>query len=158
MKRPINLAVFPCGSEVALEIHRSLNNNIHCNIIGLNSLDDHGKFVFEQYIGELPFVTDPDFIPCLKKVIADNQIDAIYPAMDRVIALLKENEAFLNCKVIASPVETTQISLSKSKTYQVLESAIPTPIVYKSDDEVENFPVFFKTRYRVWFKRYKKGK
>ena len=40
-----NILVFPCGSEIALEIYRSLRYSTHFKLIGANSLDDHGKFV-----------------------------------------------------------------------------------------------------------------
>ena len=57
-----NILVFPCGSEVALEIHRSLRYSSHFNLIGASSVDDHGRFVFESYIDGLPFFTDEGFI------------------------------------------------------------------------------------------------
>lgn len=51
----LNILVFPCGSEIALELHRSLKFSRHITLFGANSVDDHGKFVFENYIGGLPF-------------------------------------------------------------------------------------------------------
>ena len=56
-----NILVFPCGSEVALEIYRFLRHSTHFHLIGANSVDDHGKFVFEYYIGGLPYVNSNDF-------------------------------------------------------------------------------------------------
>ena len=44
-----NILVFPCGSEIALEIYRSVNKSIHFNLIGASSVDDHGKFIYENY-------------------------------------------------------------------------------------------------------------
>jgi len=57
-----NVLVFPCGSEIGLEIYRSLSKSIHFNIIGASSIDDHGKFIFQNYIGDAPFVEDANFI------------------------------------------------------------------------------------------------
>jgi hypothetical protein len=79
------ILVFPCGSEVALEIYRSLEHSIHFTLIGANSIDDHGKFVYKNYIGGLPFLHDESFIEKLKQVIIDHQIDAVYPATDSTI-------------------------------------------------------------------------
>lgn len=141
-----NILVFPCGSEVALEIFRAVNHSTHFNLIGASSVNDHGKFVYEKYIGGLPFITAPEFLPTLKNVISQNNIDAIYPAMDAVIELLKNNEDFLECKVIASPAKTTQICLSKSKTYNMLKEIVKTPKLF-SIQELQNtnrFPVFAK--------------
>ena len=142
--KPFNILVFPCGSEVALEIHRSLRYSRHVNLFGANSVPDHGKFVFENYIGDLPFVSDTEFLPRLKSVVELLGIDAIYPAMDAVITCLKENEGYLGCKVIASPAETTQICLSKAKTYNALKGIVPIPEVYISSEEVSEYPVFTK--------------
>lgn len=138
-----NILVFPCGSEIALEIYRSLRYSTHFKLIGANSLDDHGKFVFESYIGGVPFITNPDIIPTLRKIVQEYQIDAIYPAMDSVIAYLKSHEKELGCKVIAPDSFVTNTCLSKLKTYQTLQGIIPVPHLYKVDN-LPPFPVFLK--------------
>ena len=136
--------VFPCGSEIALEVYRSVNKSTHFNLIGASSCDDHGKFIFENYIGGLPFITDKDFIPQIKKIVKENNIDALYPAMDAVIEMLKSNEEEIGCKVIASKAQTTKICLSKSATYKALQGKVRIPKTYKSVQEVESYPVFTK--------------
>ena len=138
-----NILVFPCGSEIALEIYRSLRYSTHFKLIGANSLDDHGKFVFETYIGGVPFVTNPDIIPTLCHIVKEYQIDAIYPAMDSVIACLKNHEAELGCKVIAPAADVTNLCLSKLRTYQTLQGIIPVPHIYTTEN-VPSFPVFLK--------------
>jgi glutathione synthase/RimK-type ligase-like ATP-grasp enzyme len=139
-----NILVFPCGSEVALEIHRSLEHSIHFNMIGANSVNDHGKFVFKKYIDGIPFVNDSLFIPRMKEIVKEYQIDAIYPAMDSVITTLKQYEAELGCKVISSELETTEVCLSKSKTYTLLKDSIPTPVVFENVASISEYPVFLK--------------
>ena len=142
-----NILVFPCGSEIALEVYRAVNHSTHFNLIGANSIDDHGQFVFENYIGGLPFITAPDFLEKFGQVIRENNIDAVYPAMDSVIELLKNNEDLLGCKVVSSPIETTQICLSKSRTYKVLENIVKVPKTYTANELVKAggpFPVFAK--------------
>ncbi|WP_456439445.1 ATP-grasp domain-containing protein [Psychroserpens sp.] len=137
-----NILVFPCGSEVALEIYRSLKHSIHFNLIGANSVDDHGKFVFENYVGDVPFVNDENFIDSIKQVVIDHKIDAIYPAMDAVINVLKANESEIGCTIISSSLETTEICLSKSKSYATLGDYIKVPKTFKG--EIETYPVFIK--------------
>jgi len=139
-----NILVFPCGSEVGLEIHRSLKYSRHIKLIGASSVDDHGKFVYDNYIGGLPFLKDKEFIPSLKEVIQANNIDAIYPAMDIAISFLKPLEEELGCKVISSLTETSSICFSKKETYSLLETVINTPKVYSNISEIKNFPVFIK--------------
>lgn len=139
-----NILVFPCGSEVAMEIHRSLEFSTHFNLIGANSVDDHGRFVFHKYIGNLPFVNEVNFIRAIKKVVAEHSIDAIYPTMDSVITELKKNETELNCKIVSSETDTTEICLSKSKTYQRLNGIVEVPSLYTSIEDVKDYPVFIK--------------
>lgn len=139
-----NILVFPCGSEIGLEIHRSLKFSRHITLYGANSVDDHGRFVYENYISGLSFFNEEGFIPQLKNLIKENDIDAIYPAMDAVIAFLKEREEDLGCKIIAPPKEVTETCLSKAKTYNLLKEYILVPKIYSSLNEVKQFPVFLK--------------
>lgn len=142
MKKKI--LVFPCGSEIALEVYRSVSKSAHFELIGASSVDDHGKYVFENYIPDIPFVSDAVFLTEMQRIVAEYHIDAIYPAMDSVIEILKTNEDFIGCKVIASEMETTKICLSKTKTYSVLKDAVRVPELFKSSDLVKSYPVFTK--------------
>ena len=103
------ILVFPCGSEIALELHRALIHSIHFELIGANSIEDHGQYVYEKYIGNVPYVTDDNFISSIQNIVKQYQIDAIYPAMDSAITVLKANESFLGCGVISSPIDTTGV-------------------------------------------------
>lgn len=139
-----NILVFPCGSEIGLEVHRSLRYSRHFNLIGASSVSDHGEFVYEKYIGTLPFVDDPEFPKELRKVVEAYKLDAIYPAMDSVAYELKKIEPQLGCIVLTSSLTTTEICLSKLKTYNLLEDTVPVPKVYSSVAEIEKYPVFLK--------------
>lgn len=138
-----NILVFPCGSEIGLEIYRSLKYSIHFNLIGASSTEDHGRFVYENYIGGLPYITDNNFINEIKKIVIEKKIDAIYPAMDSVIAKLKNNEEKIGCKIISSNKETVNICLSKRKTYETFKGIINVPELY-DDENIDSFPVFGK--------------
>ena len=139
-----NILVFPCGSEIALEVYRSVKDSAHFNLIGASSVDDHGKFVYENYIGNVPFITEPSFLTEIKRLVAENKIDAVYPAMDAVIEILKSNENFIGCKVISSCSETTKVCLSKSATYKKLSEIIKTPKTYSDINSITKYPVFVK--------------
>lgn len=139
-----NILVFPCGSEIGLEIHRALRYATHVNIIGASSVDDHGKFVYEQYIPGLPNVDHPEFITALAEVVRQNAIDAIFPTMDKVIDRVKQAEAELQCVVISSPAETTAICASKKATYDLLADDILIPVIYPNAAAVREYPVFCK--------------
>lgn len=139
-----NILVFPCGSEIGLEIHRSLKFSRHISLFGANSVDDHGRFVYENYIPDLPFYNEPEFLNSLKNIIQENNIDAIYPAMDAVIAFLKDKETELGCRVIAPESKTTEICLSKSRTYNYLKDVVRVPKIYSNVKEIKKYPVFLK--------------
>src|SRR5690606_11578155 len=139
-----NILVFPCGSEIGLEIHRSLKFSRHITLYGANSVDDHGRFVFENYFSGLPFFNEEGFVDELKVLVKENNIDAVYPAMDAVIAFLKDREDELGCKVIAPSKEVTETCLSKTKSYRLLRDSILVPRIYESLDNVDQFPVFLK--------------
>jgi hypothetical protein len=138
------ILVFPCGSEVGLEINRSLRYSRHIKLIGGNSIEDHGRLVFKNYIGSIPFISDPIFNCYVRKLVEEKEIDAIYPAMDSVIALLTEDRDTLGCKIISSPVETVRICSSKKMTYDVLKDILLTPVVYETIEDIDFFPVFMK--------------
>nr|WP_304578771.1 ATP-grasp domain-containing protein [uncultured Acetatifactor sp.] len=138
-----NVLVFPCGSEIAFEIYQSLKNSKHFRLIGANSVSDHGRFVYENYIPNIPFVSDTGFICAIKQIVKEYNINYIYPSMDYAIAVLKENEELLGCSVIASPKETTQICLSKKRTYEFFSSIVPTPQIYSIEEDF-SYPVFCK--------------
>lgn len=139
-----NILVFPCGSEIGLDIYDSLQYSTHFHLIGASSVEDHGRFLYKDYISGLPFA-GPELIPCLAKIIKERQIEAVYPTMDSVISLLKENETELGCPVIASPLQTTRICLSKRQTYLALSGIVDTPVMYNASNVPESaFPIFAK--------------
>ena len=139
-----NILVFPCGSEIGLDIYSSVQYSTYFHLIGGSSVEDHGKFVYEDYISDIPFVNTTDFIPTMAKVVKERRIDAIYPAMDLVITILKEHEGELGCRVISSTLETTRICLSKEKTYNALNGVVRIPKIYDITIPQEEFPVFAK--------------
>lgn len=138
-----NVLVFPCGSEIGLEVNRALANSIHFELFGANSVDDHGKFVYKNYIDNLPFVDSSDFITELNRIIDSNSIDLIVPTHDSVVLKLAKFSHLINTEIISSPLETCAVSRSKGKTYDLFTDLIATPIVFSEYDHFE-FPLFLK--------------
>ena len=142
-----NILVFPCGSEIGLDIYSSVCYSTYFHLIGGSSVDDHGKFIYDDYIPNIPFATDDSFIPTLSKIVKERHIDAIYPAMDLIITILKEHEKELGCRVISSSLETTRICLSKELTYNKLQGVVLTPKIYNPMSISDrDFPVFAKPK------------
>ncbi len=139
-----NILIFPCGSEVALEIHRSLKFSRHFELFGGSSVSDHGNFVYEKFIGDIPQHNHPNFIKKFQSIITENKIDAVYPAMDQVSVTLKRAETQLKTIVIGSALEINEICASKSATYQKLLSNIPIPYFEFDLNKIQIFPIFIK--------------
>lgn len=135
--------VFPCGSEIGLEIYRSLKNSIHFEVFGASSIEDHGCFVFENYINNIPFVEDKNFIEEINSIVDKYKIDFIFPAHDSVVLKLAQNQEKINAKIITSPPQTCEICRSKTKTYGKLQNIIKTPKILSVKEKID-FPVFIK--------------
>jgi hypothetical protein len=142
MKRRI--LVFPSGSEIGLEIHRSVEYSNHFEMIGGSSIDDHGSFVYKTNINNIPFVDSPNLINQLNMIIGENQIDAIFPTMDSVIAKLSANREIIKCKVISPSYETCKICLSKKLTVQYFSDTVKVPHLFSTLEKVEKYPIFLK--------------
>ncbi len=138
------ILVFPCGSEIGLEIHNSLKWSTHFELIGASSVEDHGKFVYNNYIPNLPYINDPLIIPKLLEIVKEQNCSFIIPAHDSAVVLMaKHRKDFekVGCKVITSDYKTCEICRSKNATYDHLEGIIPLPKRYTTPD---TFPLFLK--------------
>ena len=154
-----NVLVFPCGSEIGLEIHNALKYSKDFKLFGGSSVDDHGKFVYENYIPDIPFIDDDSFLDFINDVIEKHDIDLIYPSHDDVVLKLSELKDQLNAHVVVSDDETCDIARSKRKTYEFFKDEKFTPKTYdiskesfdseeeiKRVEEITNgeFPIFLK--------------
>ncbi len=141
-----SIFVFPCGSDIGLEIARAFEGIKHVELIGGSSIVDHGKFVFKKHIENIPGVDDPDFLKVISEIIADYKIDYIFPAHDEIVVALANTQHKLACKVIGSPSHTTLLCRSKAMTYKFFKKIISVPTVYKKEDLDDDilFPLFLK--------------
>lgn len=140
-----NVLVFPCGSEVGLEVHASLKWEKSVHLIGGSSVEDHGRFVFEDYVGDLPKVSAPGFVEAVSELAVKREIAFIFPAMDAVALALTQNAGCLHATVVSSPYETNRICCSKRLTYTALRGLVPTPKLFEGGAvDVGEYPVFLK--------------
>ena len=140
----INVLVFPCGSEIGLEVHNALKYDKHINLVGLSSVSSHGRVVYKNYIEGISFITSDTFMEELNK-IEDNNIDVLIPAYDDVILYLSEHRDELKCKLATSNKTTCDIARSKRKTYEVLQGEWYIPETFKVSQITEkDLPLFAK--------------
>lgn len=146
-KAPVRVMVFPGGTEIGLEIFRSLCYSRHIELFGSTSLEsDAGCVLFKNYITGLPYVNDPSFLPEFCNLLKKLKINFIFPAHDSAGLLLAKHQNELPCKVLISPLKTCQICRDKRKTYSFFNKLLPVPHVFIHSDEVSHFPVFLKPR------------
>lgn len=139
--------VYPCGTEIAFEIFKSVRHSTHYELYGGCDNYDHGRFVFGNLIEGLPFIKDDsseEDIRDFEKVIEDYHIDFIYPAMDGVISAFAQYREMFSETLIIPVTETAMMCRSKRATYKKLNKIIPIPKTYKSFDEVKKYPIFIK--------------
>jgi len=147
LEKPVRVMIFPGGTEIGLEIFRSLSYSRHIELFGATSLEnDVGCLLFKHYYTGLPFVNEKTFLkkfcPLLKKL----KIDFIFPAHDTVGLFLAEHQRDLPGKVLISPIKTCRICRDKQKTYKYFEGILPVPKVFENTYQIPHFPVFLKPK------------
>jgi hypothetical protein len=142
--KTLRILVFPCGTEIGLEIHNSLKDIPFIELYGASSADDHGRYVFKRYTGDVPFIGAPGFEGAFRRILEENGIDYVFPAHDDVVLGLARLAGELPAKVLTSPLGTAEICRCKNKTYAHFKGSGFVPEIYGSPDEVTEFPVFLK--------------
>jgi len=147
LDEPIRILVFPGGTEIGLEIFRSLAYSRHIELFGATSLEsDAGCVMFRDYTTGLPFVDESSFLRKFCRLLLDKKMEFVFPAHDTVGLFLAEHQDELPCRVLISPVDTCQICRDKLETYRYFNGVIPVPQVFEQIKDVTTFPVFLKPR------------
>ena len=142
--RHINILVFPCGSEVALEIHRSLKDIPFITLWGASSVADHGKYLYKNYLESLPMIGAEDFLHRFNEILIEKEIDYIYPAMDQVAEVLSAHRDQLQTELLAPCHDAVHICRNKARTYERLAGLDFLPEVYSDPEQIRHFPVIIK--------------
>lgn len=142
--RNLNVLVYPSGTEIAFEIHRSLRRAKSINLIGATSIPNHADFVFKSNLEDAPRADDPSVIDFLNSAVALHSVDYIYPAHDEALLALAQARDRLSAPVLTSPTNTVEICRSKKLTYEHLEGLPFIPSTFANPDEIEKYPVFLK--------------
>ncbi len=139
-----NVAIFPCGSEVGLEIHNALKFERTIELHGLSSVACHGQTIFRNYDCTIPWIKDPAFFDRLNAYILANDIEILFPAYDDVVEFLAENRDKLHCVLAAPSAEVCAIARSKARTYATLAACDFVPKTYDSPAQITDWPAFAK--------------
>lgn len=140
----VRVLVFPCGSEVGLELHNALKDISFIELLGASSAPDHGRFVYQNYFETVPYIDAPDFLEKFNALLESEQVDYIYPAMDQIIDVLSQQREQLKATLLAPSHDAVHTCRSKARTYERLKGLPFVPKTYQSPEEVEKFPVIIK--------------
>lgn len=143
--KKLNVLVFPCGSENAGEIAQALRYSLHVNrLTGASSCEDHGRFHFPDYVGDVPFIHDPAFEAYFRDLLITRQIDVIFATHDTVCEKLAGMEDLAGCYLVNGDPQTTRIARHKSLTYGLFADTPWVPTVYVAGTEPQSWPVIVK--------------
>lgn len=140
--------VYPFGTEIAFEIYRSLSKVKNIELWGGTSdYNNHGLYVYDNVIGDLPFISDSSTrtdVEKFAKKLESYNFDFIYPAMDGCVAKFAEFRDVFSGNVVAPDFSVAETTRSKSKTYSLLKDCIKVPVCYENINEIPSYPVFVK--------------
>ncbi len=142
--KKVNVLVFPCGSENANEIFQSLRYSLHVNIFGASSVEDHGRFVFPNYISAIPNIKNPEFYDVFSTVIKENKIDVVFATHDSVAEVLAVFAHKVGYFLVNGDCEATRIARRKSETYELFKDCSWVPDLYKDIDQISDWPAIVK--------------
>lgn len=139
----INVLVFPCGSEVGLEIAQALGLSLHVCLYGASSRDDHGRQLYARY-AELPNIADVDFDTRFAELLARWKIDLLFASHDSVMEYLAPRIAQWGVQLVNGDPRTARIARSKLASYGFFEGEPWVPECFPSLDQVPAWPVLLK--------------
>lgn len=144
MSKKLKVLVFPCGSENATEIHNALRYSVHVDLYGASSMEDHGRFTFKKYIGELPNISEKNFDNIFSHLISKLQIDLIFATHDTVHEYLSTRASSMGFHLVNGDKKSALIARRKSLTYELFSDLPWAPIVFKNPSCITNWPVIAK--------------
>lgn len=123
MALAIKVLVFPCGSEIGLEIHAALKYSKAVKLYGAASVSDHGEFVYKRYRQIDAHVDSADFVERLNALIREWNIDIVLPAHDSVILKLAQCHGQLAAVAAVPGLDVASVCRNKNATYAKLAAA-----------------------------------
>jgi hypothetical protein len=144
VSRRVKILVFPCGSENACEIHQALRYSVHVELFGASSVEDYGRFRFEQYVGGLPNIRDTAFDESFAALIARLNIDMVFATHDSVLEYLAIKAPQMKFYLVNGDTESTAIVRRKSTTYKLFSDCSWVPRVFASVEDVPEWPIIIK--------------
>jgi hypothetical protein len=129
-----------------LEAYIALKDVVNITVFGASSIRDHGEYVFENYIPNLPFINDDIFLSKFIDIIKLYNIDVVIPTHDDVVLKLAEHQNEIPAKLLVHGLEQAKICRSKKLTYELFKAESFCPEIYPNLENFnkEKLPLFCK--------------
>ena len=150
MSKKYKVLILPAGSGMAVAAIKSLKKDSSIETVSADS----NRLAPGLYLSDKSFVVprfdDSDFFDSLKKIIVDESIDLVIPALDTVLLSFSEKNSFfesLGTKLMSCSPETIRITRDKWLTYNKLRTKVPFPSSFVNKKHINiGFPLFIKPR------------
>ncbi|MCX7121196.1 MAG: ATP-grasp domain-containing protein [Gammaproteobacteria bacterium] len=141
----MNVLVYPSGTEIGLEIGRSLQFSKHFHAIGLNSTHDHSEIIFNDMIYDSPTVYQKEALrKKICEVVKERNIKIIIPSHDEIIVFFSEIK-IEGVVFIVPDLTLSNILRYKSSVYQQFVKCQFIPKVFEvSRIKKTDFPLFLR--------------
>jgi len=144
MNKVFNILIFPGGTEVGMEIYKSLVNTKLVKLYSVSSNSvNHAPYIYNEHF-IINDIYSEDWINQLNSIIIEKKIDYVFPAHAYVIDALSANRHNIKAPIMISDKSAIDITRSKSKTYKLVKNEISVPVIFENFNDVKKLPVFVK--------------
>ena len=139
-----------CWNRVGYTILRTLSEKglkVWAADTSKRNICSMSKFCTGSFTYPDPFTEEEAFIRVLKEKVAELKPRVLMPTHDESVVIMRHREEFPKELIIPYESEEMLLNLANKAwaTRKAEEAGCPIPKVYKSVDEVESYPVVFKT-------------
>lgn len=144
MEHPVNVLIFPCGAENAIEAFLALKDVVNIKIFGASGKSDHGEYVFKNYIPDVPLISSKIFNDFFISLLRQYEIDVVIPTHDDVVLKLAEMDNPTKAKFLIHGLKQAIVARSKKQTYQFFRNYSFVPQFFETVKDISEYPVFVK--------------
>ena len=150
METKCDIILTYCWNRVGYTILRSLSEKglkVWAADTSKNNICSMSKFCAGSFTYPDPFTEEDAFIRVLKEKVTELKPRVLMPTHDESVVIMRHSDEFPKDLIIPYESEEMLLNLANKAwaTRKAEEAGCPIPKVYKSVEEVENYPVVFKT-------------
>lgn len=150
MNKNCDIILTYCWNRVGYTILRTLSEKglkVWAADTSKRNICSMSKFCTGSFTYPDPFTVEEAFIRVLKEKVAELKPRVLMPTHDESVVIMRHREEFPKDLIIPYESEEMLLNLANKAwaTRKAKEAGCPIPKVYKSVDEVESYPVVFKT-------------